>query len=175
MYGTYIKKTPHVLDVCVSAGASGVKASIMRTKSNMCFHLCTCILTPLFGEHAPGIVLRVALHQSRASQHLYHKSPARSYRCCITPQRFTDAKREAACGGGPTHGRQGSAYGWVGLYWDFTYALLFACIQETGVFGLFYLLFCRLLCKKTLIYGAHDQNSAGQRAFHICSDKCTWA
>lgn len=51
-----------------------------------------CVLTLFVSEHAPGIALWLELHQFWTSQHLYNKSPALSYRCYITLQKFTDAR-----------------------------------------------------------------------------------
>lgn len=50
----------------------------------------TCLHVHLDSEYAPGIGLWLELHQCWASQHLYNKSPARSYRCYVTLQSFTD-------------------------------------------------------------------------------------
>lgn len=50
----------------------------------------TCLHVHLDSEYAAGIGLWLELHQCWASQHLYNKSPARSYRCYVTLQSFTD-------------------------------------------------------------------------------------
>lgn len=50
----------------------------------------TCLHVHLDREYAPGIGLWLELQQCWASQHLYDKSPVRSYRCYITLQSFTD-------------------------------------------------------------------------------------
>ena len=67
-----------------------------------------CVLTLLVGEHAPSIVLWLELHRLRASQHLYNKSSAHSWRCCITQPGFTDAEHKTACGGGLGRGGGGT-------------------------------------------------------------------
>lgn len=76
----------------VYGGLDSEGAFIIRSKTNMCFHLSVCVSTLFISEHAPGNALWLELHQFWTSQHLYNKSPAYSYRCYITLQKFTDAK-----------------------------------------------------------------------------------